>query len=1037
MERTSNSWTDAQLREWVGPQTFARALKVLVQSPPQMRRDDHDFMEAVFPEKAGQVRTMLQPGADPNHSRLTCTCPEFEEGPCRHAAALVLFTRRQAVEPPANVALQAALANIAAQRNAAAGVEIERALGFKMQFRAGESITLEPCRVRPGVKHYEPLPAASVIDHPPPYVDDAGREALDTLAPYIAGRRFLVPQSAAAGVLAKVRKALVFVKDPTRGLIWKRDPLTLEFRTEDFQGGVAISGKAMGADGQLVPVLPTAQLLTAAGQSWLYDGDQTMLLLASMNGNVILEVALPGPYLIPARDMQRWVTEILPALRNWGKVVIKDSLSPEIIEEEPQPAVLLEELSAGLRVSPRLRYKPSKTLLVAGEGTHLLEERKWYVRDPDVEKGYGKLLSALLLPEPRDGRGGWILSTGRALHFLDEELAKLDGVWEVYGKESLSNLKLASGELTASMRVVSEFDWFETKFEFSIDDERFDGWALLAEWDKGVRYVKTKRGYVKLPIELLKRLRDKLSELPDGKRIRRSQAGMLAALLAEAPGAVVDEGWRQTAMALDSLQQPGTVAIPNGLQATLRPYQKAGLDWLAFLAANRFGGVLADDMGLGKTLQTISFLLYQKETDRVAGKARGAEQFGTLVVAPSSVVFNWEREITKFAPGLKVIRFTGDQRAGLVEEFASADVVLTNYAILRRDVGLLATKRWRTVVLDEAQMIKNASSQTAECARAIPADFRLALSGTPLENHLGELWSYFEFIMPGFFGPNKYFVDRYIKKFDQPGGAVREELRKRVAPFILRRLKQTVAADLPPKTEMVMTCEFGDAQKNAYQMIRAAYKLSLFEKIEKDGLAKSRIHVLEALLRLRQACCDPRLLPYEHTKGIEESTKTEALFTLIEDAVEEDHKMIVFSQFTGMLDILEQGLRERNIVHARLDGATKDREAPVKSFQEDPNCKVILVSLRAGGTGLNLTAADYVVHFDPWWNPAVEDQATDRAYRIGQNRPVFVYKLVVKGTVEEMMIELQNKKRGLVDGLLGDEEVATALTMDDLKTIFG
>ena len=401
------------------------------------------------------------------------------------------------------------------------------------------------------------------------------------------------------------------------------------------------------------------------------------------------------------------------------------------------------------------------------------------------------------------------------------------------------------------------------------------------------------------------------------------------------------------------------------------------------------------------------------------------------------MVFNWEREIAKFAPGLKVLRFTGDQRAALVNELETADVVLTNYALLRRDVALLAQKRWHALVLDEAQMIKNAGSQTAECARALDADFRLALSGTPLENHLGELWSYFEFIMPGFFGTNRDFVERYVKRFDQVGGAVREELRKRVAPFILRRLKQTVAADLPPKTETVMMCEFGDAQKNAYSMIRAAYKLSLFDKIEKDGLSKSHIHVLEALLRLRQACCDPRLLPYEQTKGIEESTKVEALFELVEDAVEEDHKMIVFSQFTGVLDILEAGLKERNIEYARLDGSTKDREAPVNSFQNDPNCKVILVSLRAGGTGLNLTAADYVVHFDPWWNPAVEDQATDRAYRIGQTRPVFVYKLVVKGTVEEMMIELQNKKRGLVDGLLGDADVATALTMDDLKTIFG
>lgn len=1020
MQRPSDNWTDEQLESWVGPRAFAHARKLVARTPPHLERDDPDYVVGVFEEKGHFFKCMLAPGVEPERSRLSCECPDAEEGPCRHAAALVLFLRGPKRGDPAADPLQAVLAKMQATTLQAA---TERALGFKLQFAADEPLVVEACRVRPGTKHAEVLPTASVLDHPPPFADAHARIALEALAPYASARRFVVPAEAAGHVVAELHAALCYVRDPSEPLTWHDEPVELRFATKDLMAGIGVTGEARSREGHVIAVGTRARVLQAGHGAWLFDGKQTMHRLNIESPAPLLESLFPGPYFVTPKDLERWASELLPQLRQWGGVELGDTRTPKIVETEPTPAILLDETETGLRIAPRFRYKPSTVLVEVDKGSTVVDGGTWYLRDSAEETNALKMLKALLITEPRDGEGRWFLPTERALLFLDAELPKLTGAgWEVYGEEDLKRIKIVPGELVPSVRVDSGLDWFDVNFEFQFAGKTFDGWQLLAEWDRNRRFIPIDGGYIKLPAELLKKLRERLAELPEGGRLRRSQAGIIASLLGEVPTATIDTGWRETARALETLQHPASITPHPELQAELRPYQQAGLDWLVFLHRNRFGGILADDMGLGKTLQTIAFLL----TTRGNGPA--------LVVCPSSVVFNWEREVAKFAPSLKAVRWTGEARAEKAEQIDGADVVVTNYAILRRDIPMLAQRRWRAVILDEAQAIKNAGSQTAEAARALQADFKLALSGTPLENHLGELWSYFEFVMPGFFGSAKGFQERTVRVIDQP--AVRDKLRKRVAPFILRRMKQDVAKDLPPKTEVLLECEFGEAQRNAYESIRAAYKMSLFDKIEKEGLAKSRIHVLEALLRLRQACCDPRLLPYDHTRDIQESAKLEALLELVGEVAEEDHKMIVFSQFTSMLDILEKSIGDLGVMVTRLDGTTADREAPVKRFQEDPACKVILVSLKAGGAGLNLTAADYVVHYDPWWNPAVEDQATDRAYRIGQTRPVFVYKLVAKETVEEKMLDLQSKKRGLIDGVLGEGGAEALLTVEDLKEIF-
>ena len=458
---------------------------------------------------------------------------------------------------------------------------------------------------------------------------------------------------------------------------------------------------------------------------------------------------------------------------------------------------------------------------------------------------------------------------------------------------------------------------------------------------------------------------------------------------------------------------------PEGMVAELRPYQKVGLGWLAFWREVDHQGILADDMGLGKTIQAIGAML------EAGGRS--------LVVAPTSVLANWKRECERFAPGLKVSLYHGPSRS--LEE--DADVVLTSYTLLRMDVGELSQEAWSYVVLDEAQAIKNARSQTARAARQLPAKYRLCLSGTPVENRLEELWSLFHFLMPGYLGSLATFRERFSRPIEAGEQSAAEALRKRIRPYVLRRLKSQVATELPPLTEMVESCEMGEQQRKVYESIRLAQWARVEQVLDNGRVRQGKaLEVLEALLRLRQAACDPSLLPGGAGLGAP-STKLDRLESLLVELVVDDHKALVFSQWTSMLDRVEERLKQLGIDWVRLDGSTRDRASVIDRFQDPDGPPVFLLSLKAGGTGLNLTAADYVVHLDPWWNPAVEQQATDRAHRIGQDKPVVSIKLVAEGTVEERILKLQDAKRDLAEAALGaDGGVLRSLSGDELRALF-
>lgn len=492
---------------------------------------------------------------------------------------------------------------------------------------------------------------------------------------------------------------------------------------------------------------------------------------------------------------------------------------------------------------------------------------------------------------------------------------------------------------------------------------------------------------------------------------------------------VVAQGRRLEALSQQVLQQAPEPSQLDDLRANLRPYQQAGLTWLQGLRSLSMGGVLADDMGLGKTLQTIAHLLVEKRSGRA--------DLPSLVVAPTSLMGNWQRELSKFAPTLSVLVLHGPRRHQLIGRIPTVDVVVTSYPVLTRDDGAITSHSYHLVVLDEAQAIKNPRSQAHRAVQGLQSRHRLCLTGTPLENNLGELWSLFAFLVPGLLGTMQGYRERFSHPIEADGNDERLELlRRRVAPFILRRMKDEVAKELPPKTEIVLPVEFDDSQRDLYESIRVAAHAEVRKVIRQRGLSASTVTVLDALMKLRQVCCDPRLVAVEAAEKVRSSAKFSACIGVIQRQLGEGRRILVFSQFTSMLALIAKELEQRGVKFVVLTGSTANRQQPVDAFQNGL-ADVFLISLKAGGTGLNLTRADTVIHYDPWWNPAAQAQATDRAYRIGQTQPVFVYNLIVAGSVEERMLALQQHKRHLASTLLGrPTEAGLGLDLEDLDNLF-
>jgi hypothetical protein len=574
-------------------------------------------------------------------------------------------------------------------------------------------------------------------------------------------------------------------------------------------------------------------------------------------------------------------------------------------------------------------------------------------------------------------------------------------------------------------------DWFELTGRVEFEGQSIPLPKLLQAVRKGDGIIQLGDGsYGMLPDDWLKKygLFAAVGTV-DGDQIRfaKSQVCMLDALLDAQPNVQVDEAYRKARERMQSFQGVRDADPPKGFQGELRGYQRQGLGWLLFLQEFGWGGCLADDMGLGKTVQVLA-LLGQRARARDKDAPRAS-----LVVVPRSLIFNWKAEAQRFTPWLKVLDHTGADRSKKPGAFKDFDLVLTTYGILRRDALFFKDCRFDYCILDESQAVKNASTEQAKAVRLLKGKHRIAMSGTPVENHLGELFSLFEFLNPGMLGHSSLFRASGAAARN-PDAPTRALLAKALRPFILRRTKDQVAKDLPEKTEQTVFCELEPGQRKLYNELREYYRASLLSKIESDGMGKAKIMVLEALMRLRQAACHPGLIDKKKSK--DSSAKLDILLPRLEEVFEEGHKAIVFSQFTSLLDIVKQRLDADKFPYEYLDGQTRDRQARVERFQNDPECKLFLISLKAGGVGLNLTAAEYVFLLDPWWNPAVEAQAIDRTHRIGQTRPVFAYRIIARDTVEEKVLELQKNKRDLADAILtADNSLIGNLKKEDLELL--
>jgi superfamily II DNA or RNA helicase len=631
-----------------------------------------------------------------------------------------------------------------------------------------------------------------------------------------------------------------------------------------------------------------------------------------------------------------------------------------------------------------------------------------------------------------DAQGGYHLrGQNEVLNFFARDFPRLEKEWKVTLEERLERSAEKLERVQPRFQITpSGEQWFDLHVSYDTPGgEPLTPSEVQRLLLSGQSHTRLKNGkFALLDTGAVEELQEVLVDCAPrqhagGYRLDNAQAPFLQETLREQGGGKIQApaGWMQGEIKL--------APPPLGdLEAVLRPYQKEGAGWLHFLRSHGFGGILADEMGLGKTAQVLAHLRAVKQS--------GAGLSGpSLVVCPSSLVFNWEAEARKFTPGLRVLALHGAERRGLFAQIPSHDLLITSYALLRRDAEHYRGLEFDTAVLDEAQHIKNRQTQNAQAVKAVRARHKLVLTGTPMENSVLDLWSIFDFLMPGYLGAAEDFRERYeIPIMRDRNAGAQARLARRLRPFVLRRRKREVAADLPEKIQQVSFCELNPEQQAVYQQVLDAGRREVLESVNTRGLAGSRMVVLTALLRLRQICCDLRLLQTGGAAAV--SGKVELFNELLEEVLDGGHRALVFSQFTSMLSLLKEELSARNIRFCYLDGATTDRARVVDQFQRDAAVPVFLISLKAGGVGLNLTGADTVIHFDPWWNPAVEAQATDRAHRLGQKKVVTSYKLIARGTVEEKILSLQTRKHALTQGLLGGEEtLAEAVNWEDIREL--
>jgi superfamily II DNA or RNA helicase len=828
---------------------------------------------------------------------------------------------------------------------------------------------------------------------------------------------------------------LPFAKDETEKTALRFDGgepwrLTLEVRAGNAGGWELTGGFRRGEERM---DLRTPLLVTPAGpgsSSGFLVTSEFVALLASDRGYAwIAALREHGRIAVPKEDGEEFLNRLL-ASPDLPEMELPEELRYEEAQVVPRRclAIAKPKFSYGAdRLEARLSFEydgHAVTAETTAGGIYEEATRRYIRRDTAVEARAAALLADLgLRPNSATMEPGvWTLAA--------KKLPKVAHALVSDGWRLVAEGKVFRQPGASSVSVVSGLDWFELHAEVEYGESVARLPQLLAAMKRGETLVTLDDGsFGLLPEEWLRRFAGvaAMGEAEgDHLQFRRSQAGLLDALLSAQPAVNCDEQFRQVRRELERFESVEPAEQPEGFAGRLRGYQREGLGWMHFLRQFNFGGCLADDMGVGKTAQVLALLETRREL-----RERGEIDAPSLAVLPKSLIFNWKQEIERFTPRMRVLDYTGIARGKI--DASGCDLILTTYGTLRRDAADFAEHTFDYVILDEAQAIKNARTESAKAARLLRGNHRLAMTGTPVENHLGELWSLFEFLNPGMLGGSAVFQIA-AKEMRDPSSETRELLSKALRPFLLRRTKEQVAKELPAKVEQTLYCEMEPRQRALYDELRKHYRDSLLGKIQRVGMARSKIQVLEALLRLRQAACHPGLV--DRARGADASAKFDVLLDQLRDVVAEGHKALVFSQFTTLLGLLGKRLQIDGLQYEYLDGKTADRQVPVERFQNDPECRLFLISLKAGGVGLNLTAADYVFILDPWWNPAVEAQAVDRAHRIGQERQVFAYRLIARDTVEEKILQLQQSKRSVADAILGeDKSLIGELGQEDIELL--
>lgn len=750
-----------------------------------------------------------------------------------------------------------------------------------------------------------------------------------------------------------------------------------------------------------------------------------------------------------ARRSSRWLALNYPLLPTPLPVEITDMGQPV-----PTPRLTLGQTLSQTGLSPLetpltldflyqgvvVDGKRTEPILTVEQGSALMR----FQRDPQTEAESAERLRREGLADlpgrpmqfafPRTGAGRQA-DLAAWFHFMETGLGRLREAGWLIEQDARSPIRLSRGEGIEAEVEGSGIDWFELRFDLEVDGRRLPLLPLVSEligeYEPGglppSLYFPCGEGhYVEVASERIEPILQTLIELYDNL----GEAGELRLSRLDAPrlqefGDLKIRGGadlQKLAAKLRNFDGIKPVTSPTTFKGELRGYQQRGLDWLQFLREYELAGILADDMGLGKTVQTLAHLAIEKRAGRM--------QHPSLIIAPTSLMGNWRREARLFTPKLRVLVLQGPDRHSHFDDLRSYDLILTTYPLLPRDREVLLQQPYHCLILDEAQQIKNPRSQAAQLVREIEANHRLCLTGTPMENHLGELWAQFDFLLPGFLGSSEQFSRNYRRPIELEGDQERlQRLSRRIEPFMLRRVKEQVAKELPPKSELQRSVPLEGRQAALYESIRLSMEKKVREAIAKRGLARSQITILDALLKLRQVCCDPRLLSLNGLQSQAPSAKLSMLLEMLPELLAEGRRILLFSQFTSMLGLIEEALKKDNIAYSKLTGQTRKRDQAIDTFRSG-EVNLFLVSLKAGGVGLNLTEADTVIHYDPWWNPAVEAQATDRAHRIGQDKPIFVYKLLTEGTVEEKILALQEKKRKLADSVYGKGKKGGELLFD-------